>query len=740
MRRSLVTMLAVAGLIVPPAPAQQPVEKSEPKARPKVVLVLSGGGARGSAHIGVIKMLEAYHVPVDFVVGTSMGSIIGGLYASGWSIDEIEQRITTIDWGGVFVDKLPRQTQTFRRKSDDARFLVPIKMRFKGFKPYLPPAVIGGQNLQLLFQGLEIEATGERDFDKFPIPYRAIATDLSNGAAVIIGKGSLATAMRASMSVPGVFPPVELDGKPLSDGGLAANFPIQIARSLGADVIIGVDITTPLLAKEELGNLLTRLNQMSGLLTSGNREHDMTAVRPDDVILVPDLGDISFSDFGSAKDAIAAGEKAAQGQEQRLRALSVSDAEWAAFEARHHRRPASDLVVDEVRIKNTSPLADEIVATRIDVPKGQPLDESRLAPQLLRLYGLDVFSPITHDFVHEGGKGVLKIETPPKPYGANSLQFGFNVTDDFRGDVGFNLTVSHLMNPVNRKGGEWRNIGQLGENSYAASEFYQPLDAGMRWFVSPVLQFRRDKVREYDPNGNAVAEVLVNHSDASFRAGRVFGNWGDLAVGAFRAEENTHPKIGTPNLATGSTDDGGVFAVFRVDTLDKVTWPRDGISSEVVYRHSVESLGAESTADYGKAHFGMARSIGKNVLLGSIEASSTTAGSPQLGNHAFLGGLFNLSGLARNQLVGERGGIMRLLYYREVTAFDLGSLTQRMYVGTSLEGGNVYDVGDPVTWQSLRYSGSVYVGADTVVGPAYLGFGYAEGGRTSVYLIIGQRF
>lgn len=744
MKSTMAAALAAGMLLARPAAAQDaPDQAPAPaeKKRPKVVLVLSGGGARGAAHIGVIKKLEEYHVPVDMVVGTSMGSIVGGLYASGWGIDEIEKKIETIDWGGVFNDKLPRQFRSYRRKSDDARFLVPIKMRFKGWKPYLPPALLGGQNMQLLFQGLEVDATGERDFDRFPIPYRAVATNLVDGTAVVIDSGSLSTAMRASMSVPGIMPPVELDGKPLTDGGMAANFPVRIARSLGADVIIGVDITSPLRAKEEIGNLLTRLDQTSSFLTVRNREDDLKATTPDDVILTPELGDITFSDFAEAPKAIKAGEVAAQARELRLRALAVSDAEWAAYQARHKRRPDSDLIVNEVRVNNTGPLKDEIVEHRIRVPAGKPLDTADLSKQLLRLYGLDVFSPIHYDFVKEDGKGVLKIDTPKKPYGINSLQFGFNLLDDFRGDSGFNLTLSHLANPLNRWGGEWRNIVQIGQNAYFLTSYYQPFGAAMAWYVRPHYQVRRDEYRQYNDAGTAISEYRVNSEVGELEAGRILGNWGQIAIGAFRSSEKIHKKIGSPILPSGDTDDGGAHFQFHVDTLDTVTWPRNGMHVDADYRRSIESWGADATADTTSGVIGGAKSFGKNVFFGTVEGSVTnTHGTTNVGNQYFLGGFLHLSGLAQNQLVGDHGVFSRLMYYRELTKFDLGSLTQRMYAGFSLEGGNVYNTGDPVTWQSLRYSGSIYAGADTVVGPAYLGFGYAEGGRTSFYLIIGQRF
>ena len=737
MRRKFAGVFACAGLALASA-AAEPVEA--PPHRPKVALVLSGGGARGSAHIGVLKVLEEYHVPVDLVVGTSMGSIVGGLYASGWSSEELEKEITAIDWGTVFVDRLPRDAKTFRRKEEDSRFLIPIKMRFKHWKPYLPTAVIGGQNLELLFQRFAIESTGLQDFDRFPIPYRAVASDLATGGAVVIGKGSLSTAMRASMSLPGIFPPVELDGKTLADGGMAANFPIRIARAMGADVIIGVDITTPLRKKEQLGNLLTRIDQVTSLLTNANKDPDMAAVKPGDVILVPELSDITFSDFAKVKETIARGETAAHASESRLRALSVPDAEWDAYVARHRRRPESDLIVDKVVIENTGPLSDAIVKRRIVVPTGKPLSGADLGKQITRLYGLDVFGSIHHDFERTDGQGVLTIQVPPKPYGKNSLQFGFFIANDFKGDLGVDLTVSHLLMPVNRAGGEWRNIVQFGTHNVVSSEFYQPLEPSLSWIFDSRVRYRRQQVNFFSTDGEAISEYTFKTADIAAGFGRVFGSWGEILVGGFRASGSGSLRIGSPTLPSGSTDDGGISALFAVDTLDSTTWPRHGTSAAVEYRRSLTAMGAEGPGSFARIALAKAMTLKKDVVFLLVEASDIISGPTVIDNAATLGGFLRLSGLHENQLLGERGGLARLMYYHELTTFSLGSMTQRMYVGFSAETGNTYSAGDPVTWPSLRLAGSVFVGADTVLGPAYFGYGYENSGQQSAYIVIGRRF
>jgi NTE family protein len=542
------------------------------------------------------------------------------------------------------------------------------------------------------------------------------------------------------MSLPGIFPPVELDGKTLADGGMAANFPIRIARAMGADIIIGVDITTPLRKKEQLGNLLTRIDQLTGLLTNANKDADMAVLKPGDVIIVPELSDITFSDFAKVKETIVRGETAAHASESRLRALSVSPAEWDAYLARHHRRPESELIVDKVIIENTGPLSDAIVDRRIVVPIGKPLDTDDLGKQLTRLYGLDVFGSIQHDFERVDGQGVLKIQVPKKPYGKSSLQFGFFISNDFKGDLGVDLTVSHLLMPVNRAGGEWRNVVQLGTHNVLSTEFYQPLEPSMSWIFDSRARYRREQLNFFSPDGDALSEYTFKTADLSAGFGRVFGRWGEILVGGYTASGTGSLRIGSPTLPSGSSEDGGISASFFVDTLDSTTWPRSGTTARIDYRRSLTSMGAQESGSFARIVLGKAMRIEKDVVFLSVEASDIISGATVIDNAISLGGFLRLSGLHDNQLFGQRGGLARLMYYHELTTFNLGSMTQRMYVGFSAESGNTYAPGDAVTWPSLRLAASVFVGADTVLGPAYFGYGYEDSGQQSAYIVIGRRF
>ena len=283
------------------------------KEEPKLVLVLSGGGARGFAHIGVIRVLEELHIAPDLIVGTSMGSIIGGLYAAGWSTDDMEELVRTIDWEKIFTDRIDRADRSFRRKQDDRPVMIQGRLNFDGLKPVLPSGVVDGQRLELVLRIVEALSPRYDDFDDLPIPFRAVAADIATGERVVIGSGSLATAMRASMSIPGAVPPVPFEGHQLVDGGITANLPVGVAKDLGAKQIIAVDISSPLLGEDQkFETFMNIYSHLNSLLTVRNRDLDAALLQSGDVLIVPDLGDISFISFDRGQEAVAIGEEAAR--------------------------------------------------------------------------------------------------------------------------------------------------------------------------------------------------------------------------------------------------------------------------------------------------------------------------------------------------------------------------------------------------------------------------------------------
>ncbi len=723
----------------PPPPAQEPQAPDPAPARPKLALVLSGGGARGAAHIGVLKVLEELRIRPDIVVGTSMGSIVGGLYAAGWSPQEIETLLAEIDWDEMFRDRLYRPEQSFRRKQDDEPFLVQTKIRFKGLKPYIPGGALAGQSLELMLLSLEMQSTTEQDFDRLPIPFRAVAMDIVTGEPVVIGSGSLAAAMRASMSIPGAFPPVVLNGRTLVDGGAAANLPVGLAQQMGFDRVIAVDISSRLSRTGDApDSFLAVYMQLNSIMTAANRVEDIKRLRAGDVLIVPDLGDVSFVDFDRAGETVAIGTDAARAKADELRPLAADEARWREFEARHRKPALLAPVIDEVRLVNTSPIADEVILAHLGLRAGDPLDDKVLRARLLTLYNLSYFGIIRDRVETVDGRQVLVIETPARPYGRNVAQFGLNFRDDFEGDSAYNLTIRHQFLAVNRRGGEWQNVLQIGDRALVSSAFYQPLDLRMRWFVEPALRYERFQQPVWF-EAEPVAEYLLQDIGAHLDVGYVLGNWGELRMGPFYSRNRATLRTGLPIFPTFDDDLAGVGAQFRVDTRDSTVFPTRGWNVHASYGKSVESLGSDAAFDQVTLSAEYSIPLGASTVAPYVEASFN-AERPTPFTSVNLGGLGRLSGLGLNELAGEDLVFGRLRYQYRLASIDAAGIRMRLYVGATLEAGNVYEEGASITADSLRTGYSAYFAAETPVGPVYLGYGRTDGGRDRVYFLIGDSY
>ncbi len=344
--------------------AAQDVESNN-ISRPKIGLALSGGGARGAAHLGVIRVLEENNVPIDLIAGTSMGAIVGGLYASGMTTDEIEAELAAIDWDDVFHDLPPRSERSFRRKRDDDLYLTRAKPGFSDGKLKLPRGLIRGQKIDVVFSRLALPVSTIEDFDDLMIPFRAVAADIATGEEVVIDSGNLGMAIRASMSIPAVFTPAEIYGRLLVDGGIVNNLPISVVRDMGADIVIAVDISTPLLSQEEIDSVLVITSQLTGLMTRGNVEEQIATLTEKDVFIVPDLGEISTTDFKEFAKAIPPGHAAAMDQIEEIRALSLPDADYQSYLATLIHPGTQMPVIDRISLENNTRLSDDYIQSRI---------------------------------------------------------------------------------------------------------------------------------------------------------------------------------------------------------------------------------------------------------------------------------------------------------------------------------------------------------------------------------------
>ena len=428
--------LAVApGRAVPGAVASQGPSPAAAPHRPKVCLVLSGGGARGAAHIGVLRVLEEYRVPIDCITGTSMGSLVGAAYASGMTVPEMEALTEKITFDLLFKETPPRQDLTIRRKQDELRLNLSgpqIGVTDKG-EVRFAKGIVSGVQLETVLRELS-RIKGPVSFDTLPIPFRAVATDLVTGRPKVFDSGDLALAMRSSMSVPGVIAPAEVDGMMLVDGGLVNNLPVDVARGMGADIVIAVNLGTPLMKAEDIKDVLGITGQMIGILTEQNVQRTLATLKPTDILILPELGNYSAGDFDHMKSTWAIGEAAARKVSDQLRgAVPAADA-YAAFQSQRTRPVvASTRPIDEIVFQPAPKRVNtEYMGTLMETQAGEPLDQATLDRDLLRLYGTEDFEHVSYQLLESPGRRILNVQGVEKSWGPNYLRFGLGLSSDFR--------------------------------------------------------------------------------------------------------------------------------------------------------------------------------------------------------------------------------------------------------------------------------------------------------------------
>jgi NTE family protein len=727
-------LLAVVTLTgMPEHVAGQETEHS----RPKIGLALSGGGARGGAHVGVIRELERLQIPVDYVAGTSMGAIIGGLYASGLSSDELEEVTRSIDWDGVFSDAPDRKYLSIRRKQDDALFVLNKKIGISNKRIVTPTGIIQGQKLDGLLRKITSFVADVSNFDNLPIPFRAVATDVVTGEAVIMGSGSLATAMRASMSVPGAFASVRREDKQLIDGGIANNLPIDVVREMGADIIIAVDISTPLMEEADLQGALAIVIQLTGFLTRRNTEAQLATLAGNDILIIPPLGKLSSADFKLIPEAITVGAAATREHETELAQFSLADDEYAAYSESHASGGDREQVIPEfVRIVNYSRLDDELFRRKIDVVLGQPLDIPVLHQDVEEIYGLDIFESVQYRVVKEDGQSGIELTVAEKAWGPNYLQFGFQFSTASSRTNNLGLSLGYTVTPFSESNAEWRSLIQLGSERVLFSEFYQPLGMGSSWFVLPQLFVRSRQINLVD-QGEIISQVRSQQAGGSLALGRELASWGQIQVGLTRFTGDNKLLIGTVGPEDRDLDGGEAFGSFLIDTLDDFYFPKSGVRGNFKYVASRESLGADGDFEQVISELLLAKTLASyNTFLLSGLYSGTVDGIAPIDRTFQTGGLFEMPGFGVNELSGQHLALLRLGYQRQLTRIQAIDT----YVGFTLQSGNVFNATDDISVDNFMMAGSAFLGFDTFAGPAWFGVGYAEEGSTAFYIQLGPIF
>lgn len=719
---------------------------AEPEAPPagqplRIGLVLAGGGARGLAHVGVIKYLEEHNIRISAIAGTSMGSIVGGLYASGLSADQIAEIVKTLDWKSAFDDSTARDQLTFRQKQEDFDFLVKAKMRFSDGKLSIPLGLVQGQHLNLLLHDLVSRVSDIHDFDKLPIPYRAVATDIVTSQPVIFSKGDLAVAMRASMSIPGFFAPMEIDGKLLVDGGISNNIPVDVVQAMGVDRIIAIDIGTPLGGRESMENMFSLIGQLTTILTRRNSEEQIALLGPQDILLVPDLDDsgVETMAFDKAELAIKLGYEAAVAMGDKLAVLSTPG---AGAVPRAVVQTLAPPVIDRIEVQHDSRISTELMRSKITQPIGEPLDKKRIEHDIAEIYGLDEFTRVDYTVGVVEDEHVLIVHAIAIPGGNRYLKAGLTLDQDNKGENSFGLRGSWRQKGINSLGGEWYSKVQIGGDSLLHTEFYQPIDQQQRFFIDTHYEFKR-RTLNLAHEGDLYARAHVDSHTVELAPGVNLGDNAALRIGGFALTSDTEIDIGDPRLQSSSANDAGYFAQLLYDSLDRPFFPGSGTRFLTRYQSAQENWGAASGYNALTLIGYHAESFGRNTLTLIGRWQELELDDPYnpviIPTQLYtLGGFLALSGYTRDSIAGNYLGQGSLVYYRRMDQQSLLPINLPVYLGASLEAGNAWLEKDNVSAHDLIYAGSLFLGVDSPIGPVYLGIGVAENDQRAIYLQIGQ--
>ncbi len=552
--------------------------------RPRIGLVLGGGGARGGAHLGVLEVLEELRVPVDCIAGTSIGALAAGAYAAGVSPPEIEELVGDTDWIAIFNDTAGRQAENMRQKEFDDRYYSGLELGVSRNGVRFREGALAGEKLKLFFNHLVRSELGDRAIEDLALPVSIIATDIGTGERVAMRTGNLTSAMRASMSVPGLMSPVPRENRKLVDGGLTDNLPVGEVKSLcHPDIVIAVNVGSPLLRPDQVTGVVTVLGQVVNLLTEQNVAKSRALLGPQDIYIEPDLGGITSTDFPRQLEAAKRGRVAALAASDELRRYAMPGPQFARWQSGLRLATANTPpIIDKVEIADTRFVNPETVRSAVSQQEGQPLDSQKLSQDLVSEYSQGDLHSLDYSVVRERDKTILRITPVEKPWGPDYLRFGMGLATDFRAESQYELRALYRRTWLNPLGGEWLLGGQIGSVQDIATEFYQPLDLRHTSFVTASASAGLKKLPLFE-NGDRLAVFRVQENRAAISAGANLGVFGQARVGWVERSLGAVLDTGPDQFLNSSERMGGPQASISLDTYDQAFFPTRGFKLDVTH-------------------------------------------------------------------------------------------------------------------------------------------------------------
>jgi NTE family protein len=707
-------------------------QAAEESRRPRIGLVLGGGGARGAAHVGVLEVLQQLRVPVDCVAGTSMGALVAGAFASGMTPAAMRQQLAEADWNDMFIDNPEFSEMSYRNKQLARRYLPGSESGVSATGVRYQTGVVAGQKIKLFINQLVRVNQGERTIEELPLPLSIIATDIGTGERVVMRDGSLAMAMRASMSVPGLLAPLDYRGRKLVDGGLVDNLPIgEVRERCGVDVVIAVNVGSPLLKAEEVGSLLTVSAQMVNILTEQNVTRSLVKLTAKDVYIQPTLEGMGGSDFDRSSEIADSGQKAATALRESLARWSVDEASYAAWRQSINRPERESLPIDEVQIVGLDKVNPAVIERHLQVVPGQTVRRSVVNRDLLRMYGDGYFEHVDYTVLTGPERSILRIFPVEKSWGPDYLRFGLNLKADSNQGSSFDLRAAYHNTWLNRFGGEFLAMADIGSTNRLSATVTQPLDAAQRFFVEGNLTRQQSRLNIYQEN-RRVAQFKVDETDRGVDLGMNVGLLGPLRLGWRQLGRTFDADVGAPSLPSANEKFTGWRATLDFDQFDRLYFPTRGWALKTGYFESKQVGYARADVD-----FRAATTLGRTVLNGRLRLTGSPRGVLPAFDAAMLGGFQNMTAFANQQILADNIHYVGLHAEQIVGTLPLG-LRGDMRFGLGLEAARVNGRYTETRRKSPVQSASIYFGGETPFGPAYIGLGVGNGGAANLFLFVGM--
>jgi len=710
-------------------------------ARPRVGLVLAGGGAKGGAHVGVLKVLEEMHVPVDCIAGTSMGALVGGGYASGIPAAKLEKFVVGIDWKKVVGGAGRRDLQTIEQKRAGVTYSNEIEMGLREKRVLLPAGIVNTSEIEDLLRGYVAQSRAQSDFDKLPIPYRAVATDMLSGRMVVLDSGDLATAMRASMAIPGAFAPVVTEQYILSDGGMVRNIPVDVARDLCADVVIVVNLVEQELKRDELQTATQLLLRSADVGIMANENLQLESLTDRDVRIDVIMGGITTADFERVPETIPLGEQAARGVADQLARLAVPADEYYAWRTAVTSGQEIEARLADVKYEGLQRVNPEYLRQRAEVKPGDTVDTAAISAEAQRMSVMQEFESVEYRLTGDTNRPTLEWWPKEKSYGPNYLKFDIGLYGSEDGDLGFVVYGKHTRTWLNSLGAEWRNEVQLGHFNTLSTSVYQPLNIAQTFFVEPKLFWTRSWEDVFVDN-ERLARYKFSDWGTAIDLGANLSDDAQVRVGYLYTTRDTSVETGSLILPESQRTDAGLTMSATFDSRDTAFNPTRGIAAALEYAYVADSLGAELDWQRLELGLGMALPVRSDVVW------VTLAGGSDLDTDLPLDRTFTLGG--PGSFPGYELGELRLTDYWTTSGSYLWKVKdimtirgQALYAGVRLEAGQVFDrlesrVLPAFDDDEMIYGGSVFVTGRTQAGPLTIGLGATSTDSWSLWIAVGR--